>query len=463
MLYDKLKKYAESEVYPFHMPGHKRQDIYGDGIIPYNIDLTEIYDFDNLHSPNGCIKEIEEKAAQIYGVNNAFLLVNGATGGILSAVRAMSHRGDRVLIARNCHKSVYNAAELLELKAEYIFPNQAESDVKHQFYGSVNPNDIENKLRDFPDTKLVIITSPTYEGICSDIKAISDICRNHGAKLLVDEAHGAHFPFHDDFPSSAIYQGADAVVISLHKTLPSLTQTALLLTNDGELEKKLRSNLAVFETSSPSYVLMASIENCLRFLENSKEAFLKYIDNLNLFYNRIKTLKKLNVFNCENRDIGKLVILTEKTNLTGHQLANILRNEYKIETEMSSVDYVIAMTSVCDTESGFERLYNALTEIDSKCSINKFDTPNLIFEAPERKLFAYECQDCKSTLTDFKSAVGKVSLEYIYAYPPGIPLIVPGEVLSQEIYDNIMYQLKSGVDISSSDKNFPQKLSVAEL
>ena len=422
MLYDKLKKYAESEVYPFHMPGHKRQDIYGDGIIPYNIDLTEIYDFDNLHSPNGCIKEIEEKAAQIYGVNNAFLLVNGATGGIISAVRAMSRQGDRVLIARNCHKSVYNAAELLELKAEYIFPNQAESDVKHQFYGSVNPNDIENKLRDFPDTKLVIITSPTYEGICSDIKAISDICRNHGAKLLVDEAHGAHFPFHEAFPSSAIYQGADAVVISLHKTLPSLTQTALLLTNDGELAKKLRSNLAVFET-----------------------------------------LKKLNVFKCENRDIGKLVILTENTNLTGHQLANILRNEYKIETEMSSVDYVIAMTSVCDTESGFECLYNALTEIDSKCSINKFDTPNLIFEAPERKLFAYECQDCKSTLTDFKSAVGKVSLEYIYAYPPGIPLIVPGEVLSQEIYDNIMYQLKSGVDISSSDKNFPQKLSVAEL
>ena len=237
MLYDKLKNYSKSGIYPFHMPGHKRTDITEEGIIPYNIDITEIHDFDNLHSPNGVIDEIQKKSAKLYNAKNAFILINGSTGGILSAIRSMTNQGDKILMARNCHKSVYNSAELFNLNADYIFPD---TDSRYNILTSVSPCDIEDKLTKHNDEiRLVIITSPTYEGVVSDIKSISEICHKHGAKLLVDEAHGAHFPFSDSFPDEALNCGADAAVLSLHKTLPSLTQTALLITNDSELSEIL--------------------------------------------------------------------------------------------------------------------------------------------------------------------------------------------------------------------------------
>ena len=459
MLYKKLKDYSKSSVYPFHMPGQKRFDINGDGNLPYNLDLTEINGFDDLHNPNGCIRDIENTAAEVYNVNNALILVNGATGGILSAVRSMTKRGDRVLVARNCHKSVYNAVELMGLKPEYILPEQT----GFGFFGRISPDEVEKKLTEFRDIRLVIITSPTYEGVCSNIAQISEICRKYDVKLFTDEAHGAHFPFHKAFPGSAVLQGADASVISLHKTLPSLTQTALLLTNDSVLADKLRMNSAVFESSSPSYILMASIECCLRFLKNSKTAFDEYIKRLLLFYDRAKQLKKLSLFNCAGRDPGKLVILTGRTKLTGHRLADILRKKYRLETEMSSVDYVTAITSVCDTSEGFERLFNALLEIDAGCKPDNEKPLKIEFELPERKFFSYEKENFKPLKMALKNAVGKVSLEYVFAYPPGIPVIVPGEVLTGKTYENISYQINNGVEIISSEKNLPHYLSVAEL
>ena len=213
MLYDKLKSYKESGIYPFHMPGHKRKDITNDGLLPYNIDLTEIDGFDNLHNACGCIKEIEKKAEKLYCVNRALLLVNGATGGILASIRAMTDYGDKIIVARNCHKSVYNAIELCGLNPEYILP---EYDENYGIFASISPQNLKTLLDKNPDTKLVIITSPTYEGIVSDIKSISDICHRYGAMLFVDEAHGAHFPFSEKFPSEAVKCGADVAVVSLH-------------------------------------------------------------------------------------------------------------------------------------------------------------------------------------------------------------------------------------------------------
>lgn len=464
MLYNKLKKYTGSEVYPFHMPGHKRQDITGEGVIPYGIDLTEIPGFDNLHNPSGCIKNIEAKAAELYGVKHAFISVNGATGATLSAIRSMTCTGDRVLMARNCHKSVYNAVELMNLKPEYIFPDTEICGKKYSFYGVVSPGKLDEKLKAFPDTKLVIITSPTYEGICSDIRKIAEVCHQNNAYLFVDEAHGAHFPFHKAFPESAISQGADAAVVSLHKTLPSLTQTALLLTNDSGLNIQFRGNLAVFESSSPSYILMASVDCCLDYLENSHKAFDEYVDRLKLFHKRTKLLKKLSVFSPRKADdIGKIIILTADTNLTGHKLAEILRNDFKIETEMSSVDYVTAVTSVCDSGEGFKRLYDALLEIDSKCTLSQNVNSLLLSKSPERMFLPCEKYRYNSVLTGLENLQGKISLEYVYAYPPGIPVIVPGEVLAKDIIDYINYQINSGVEIISSEKNMPLKLSVAEM
>ena len=465
MLYDKLKNYSKSGIYPFHMPGHKRTDITEEGIIPYNIDITEIHDFDNLHSPNGVIDEIQKKAAKLYNARNAFILINGSTGGILSAIRSMTNQGDKILMARNCHKSVYNSAELFNLNVDYIFPD---TDSRYNILTSVSPCDIEDKLTKHNDEiRLVIITSPTYEGVVSDIKSISEICHKHGAKLLVDEAHGAHFPFSDNFPDEALNCGADAAVLSLHKTLPSLTQTALLITNDSELSEILAENLAVFETSSPSYILMSSIEECLDFCENSKDKFKEYCCNLKTVREKLENLKYLKIYDKSDTDfdydIGKIVISTVNANISGTKLAEILRNNYQIETEMAYSDYVIAMTSVCDTEKGFNMLSDALISIDSELSKGA-DTERV----PLKNLYtgknfnACELYKFNKETIPFQNSEFRTSAEYIWAYPPGIPLIVPGEIISKELINYIEYLSACKVEIMSTKGGMTNNISVVK-
>ncbi len=465
MLYNRLKNYSKSGIYPFHMPGHKRTDITEEGIIPYNIDITEIHDFDNLHSPNGVIDEIQKKAAKLYNSKHAFILINGSTGGILSAIRSMTNQGDKILMTRNSHKSVYNAVELLNLNADYIFPN---TNSRYNILTSVSPCDIEDKLTKHNDEiRLVIITSPTYEGVVSDIKSISEICHKHGAKLLVDEAHGAHFLFSDNFPDEALKCGADAAVLSLHKTLPSLTQTALLITNDDELSEILSENLAVFETSSPSYILMSSIEKCLDFCENSKDKFKEYCNNLKTVREKLKNLKHLKIYDKSGTDfdydIGKIVISTAGANISGTKLAEILRNNYQIETEMAYSDYVIAMTSVCDTKKGFDALSDALISIDSELS-EEVDTER----TPLKNLYTGKnFKSCelykffKETIS-FQNSEFRTSAEYVWAYPPGIPLIVPGEIISKELINYIEYLSACKVEIMSTKGSIPNSISVVK-
>lgn len=465
MLYDKLKNYSKSGIYPFHMPGHKRTDITEEGIIPYNIDITEIHDFDNLHSPNGVIDKIQKKAAKLYNAKHAFILINGSTGGILSAIRSMTNQGDKILMARNCHKSVYNAVELLNLNADYIFPD---TDNRYNILTSVSPYDVEEKLVKHNDEiKLVVVTSPTYEGVVSDIKSISEICLKHGAKLLVDEAHGAHFPFSDNFPTEALNCGADAAVLSLHKTLPSLTQTALLITNDDELSKILAENLAVFETSSPSYILMSSIEKCLDFCETGKTHFEEYGKNLKAVRTKLESLNHLKIYDKSDTDFdydtGKIVISTANANISGTKLAEILRNDYQIETEMAYSDYVIAMTSVCDTEKGFDMMSNALISIDSKLS-DEVDAEHISLKNlyTGKNFKSCELYNFQKETVLFEKSEFRTSAEYVWAYPPGIPLIVPGEIISKELINYIEYLSACKVEIMSTKGNMPHNISVVK-
>lgn len=468
MLYDKLKSYKESGIYPFHMPGHKRIDVANDDLLPYNIDLTEIDGFDNLHNACGCIKEIEKKAEKLYCVNRAFLLVNGATGGILASIRAMTNFGDKIIVARNCHKSVYNAIELCGLNPEYILP---EYDEKYGIFTSVSPQNLELLLNKNPDTKLVIITSPTYEGVVSDIKSISYVCHRHGAMLFVDEAHGAHFPFSDRFPSEAVKCGVDVAVVSLHKTLPSLTQTALLLTDNSELSERLQENLSLFETSSPSYILMSAIEKCLDLISENISDFEAYTNRLSDFYKDTKSLDKLSILyndksfreNCFEYDFGKIVISSAETNISGTELAKILREKYKIETEMAYTDYVIAMTSVCDTDEGFSRLKKALFEIDNPLTKKEKTNDEYNFsEIPERSFNSFQKNNFNSEKILLKKAQGRVSLEYIWAYPPGIPLIVPGEVITDKLINQINILIENNIQINSTKNYMPDYIYAAE-
>lgn len=468
MLYDKLKMYSESGVYPFHMPGHKRNPMLCDGIMPYEIDLTEIDGFDNLHNAEGCILEVQNLAERLYNVKKAFLLVNGATGGILSAVRAMTNRGDKVLVARNSHKSVYNALEICGLEPEYIVPAV---DDEFGINCSITPLQVEKAIVENPNTKLLIITSPTYEGVVSDIKEICRIAHLHNVSVLVDEAHGAHFPFSDSFPVEAIQCGADVAVASLHKTLPSLTQTALLLTSNEELINPLAENLAIFETSSPSYVFMSSIEKCLDFCKDTK-AFDEYIIKLNSFEEKCRELKNIKVLCCGNDniknhnffdfDISKITVSVKGLNINGVQLAEILRNDFKIEPEMVCSDYVLLISTVCDTDEGFARLINALQIIDSKCSVKELNACRYSITMPKISVKPCECSGKDGKFCLLEHSVDKISLEYVWAYPPGIPIVAKGEVITQEIVDTIFMQIKNGINVYSTKGKVPKEILCCE-
>lgn len=281
-LYRSLKKYGDSDYYAFHMPGHKRQ--LGLFENPYQIDITEIDGFDDLHHPetDGILVRAEERAAKVYGAEETHFLVNGSTAGILSAVSGCTSRGGKLLMARNCHRSVYHGVELRALHPVYLYPQQIEN---LGINGAILPEDVEKALEKERDIQAVIITSPTYDGVCSDVRNIAEICHRFEKPLLVDQAHGAHFPFSEYFPEDALWAGADVVIHSVHKTLPSMTQTALLhLQGSLANREQVRHYLSVYQSSSPSYVLMASIDACMELLEqDGKELFAEHERELRVF------------------------------------------------------------------------------------------------------------------------------------------------------------------------------------
>lgn len=440
MLFDKLK--ANRRI-PFHMPGHKRNTKLLGKKLPYDIDITEIDGFDNLHSPRGVIKEIEDKAKRIYNSDNSFVLVNGSTVGILSGVAAVLSRGDDVLIARNCHKSVYNAVELVGARAHYITPETDEYGV----FQPLNPAVLKRRLEEVKP-KLLVITSPTYEGVCSDIEGICELAHSYNIPVLLDSAHGAHM--------YELGSSADIVVMSLHKTLPALTQCALAHIN-GDLvsAEKFRIKLSVFETSSPSYVLMSSVDECLSLLENEsyKTRSLEYVLKRADLNDGLADLKHLKLL--EYDDIYKLVIFSGYSDLSGIELANVLRESYNIEVEMATASYVVLITTECDDFWSYKLLQNALKEIDASINKTDFESPKA-FPIPKKQCEACEVKD--SLAVDLSSSEGKISAEYVWAYPPGIPLIVPGEVVSREIIDYISSGVAKSVNIQSTFNMLPEKI-----
>ena len=293
-LFDKLLEYSVRDILPMHMPGHKRRAV--DGVLPYGIDITEIEGFDNLHNRQGVLKDLADRCAVLRGAGCAFPLVGGSTLGILSAVYSLTKPGDTVIIARGCHKAVYHACEIRNLNVKYFFP---ETD-KNGFFLSVTPQSVKKALEENPDASLVIITSPTYEGVISDIKEICNIVHGHGAQLFVDSAHGAHLGYYDGFPEDSLSLGADVCVESLHKTLPSLTQTAVLFVKEKALYSEIENALDIFETSSPSYVLLASIDRCVSLIESKRdELFSDYQKALDGFYKAVKGMKNLEIITCD--------------------------------------------------------------------------------------------------------------------------------------------------------------------
>ena len=307
--------------------------------------------------------------------------------------------------------------------------------------GQIRAGDVEEMITEHPGIRAVMIVSPSYDGVVSDIRAIAEIAHHHEIPLIVDEAHGAHFGFDDYFPENANRLGADIVIHSVHKTLPALTQTALLHMN-GTLadRKRVRHYLHMLQSSSPSYVLMAGIDACVHLLETrAQEIFTQYVDNLGLLRKSLKRMEHLCL--CEPKQIrsydrSKIVIATDGTSLSSRELSRRLLTDYHLQMEMTSGSYVLAMTSVADTKEGFQRLEKALLEIDKQIETCQ-DSKKIQTQLPpvEQNYLPCEMGDIpeeQKKSVSFEDCAGLVALEYAYLYPPGSPILVPGERISME-------------------------------
>lgn len=451
-IYNYLEEYGQSSHYGFHMPGHKRNEGLMNNHLPYGIDITEIDGFDDLHHAEGIIKRAEERAARLYCAEETHFLVNGSTVGILSSILGTTEKGDRILVARNCHKSVYHAIYLNELEPVYIYPEYQE---EIGLNGETDAEEIQKILEQDRKIRAVMIVSPTYDGVVSDVEKIAQIVHEHNIPLIVDEAHGAHFGFHPYFPENANVKGADLVIHSVHKTLPSMTQTALIHINGTLVNReKVRMYLHMLQSSSPSYVLMASIDECMCLLEEKgEEIFVGYVENLRKIREELGKLNHLKVVETEHYDFSKFVISVRNAGLTSRELAKKLLEDYQLQMEMTAGDYVLAMTAIGDTKEGFERLQQALLEIDS--TLEYREEARLWEELPETEM-VYKCSEVLHKITGesvpWSESIGKVSLEFAYLYPPGIPVLVPGERISEEVIQYLEMYRKIGFSIEGLEQ-----------
>ena len=481
-LYKKLKDYSASDFYGFHMPGHKRSARLTGADLPYGIDITEIEGFDDLHHAGGILKEAQERAASVYRAEETHYLINGSTVGLLSAVLGSTRRGERILMARNCHKSVYNAVLMNELEPVYLYPRMLDGT---ELNDEVTSGEVGRLLDENPDIRVTVITSPTYDGVVSDIKGIADTVHRRGGILILDEAHGAHFGFHPMFPENGNVLGADIVIHSLHKTLPALTQTALLHMNGIRADReRVRMYLHMLQSSSPSYVLMAGIDECIRMLEErAGEVFGQYAALLEETRERLKGLDRLKLTETERYDRSKIVVSTagcfkENKKFTGKCLHDLLNEKYFLQMEMTAASYIIAMTSPADTKEGLGRLVSALNEIDGKLAKHGKNARNYsnagrdnhsygdCTAMSEGEAWYSEAMENEQAYTPGQAAAlenrecipieecgGRVALEYAYIYPPGIPLIVPGERVSAETAERLRRYMDSGLHIEGTKKS----------
>jgi len=363
-----LEGYAAQGWAPFHMPGHKRAPLGGG--LPWELDITEIAGFDNLQDPRGILLDLSRRAAAHWGAQAAWISVNGSTGAVLAGVRAMTQRGDTVLVARNCHMSVFHALALCGLRPVFLEPEWLPS---LGLYGALAQQTLDEALRAHPEAALCVATSPTYEGILSPLAC--------PIPLFVDAAHGAHLPL----------PRADLAAVSLHKTLPALTQTALLLAHGPRVDhERVSREMRVFQTSSPSYVLLASVARCLELLESHQEEwFAAWNSRLDAFYIHAQRWRNLCLYDAPGHDRSKLLLRCDAPHA-----AAFLRSQ-KIEPEYARGSLLLLMTSCCDTDDAMARLTAALDALDASCppapapAARPAPLPEDFLEHPEKWVVEY--------------------------------------------------------------------------
>lgn len=462
-IYEALENFRKMRVVPFDVPGHKRGRgnpelvaLLGEKCV--GMDVNSMKPLDNLCHPISVIREAEELTTEAFGAAHAFLMVGGTTSAVQAMILSVAKRGDKIILPRNVHRSVMGAMVLCGAVPVYVNP---ECDSRLGIPLGMKVSEVEKAIKANPDAKAILVNNPTYYGICSDLRSIVKLAHQHGMLCLADEAHGTHLYFGENLPISAMAAGADMAAVSMHKSGGSLTQSSVLLTGPAMNEGYVRQIINLTQTTSGSYLLLSSLDISRRNLAlRGKEAFAgvvemaeyarREINNIGGYYAYSREL--INGDSIYDFDVTKLAVNTLDIGLAGIEVYDLLRDEYDIQIEFGDLGNLLAYLSIGDRQRDIERLVGALSEVRRR--FGKKDKANLMKQEYIDPQVAVSPQDAfyadKESLP-LRETEGRVCSEFVMCYPPGIPILAPGERITGPILDYIEYAKEKGCSMTGPE------------
>ena len=461
-IYEALERLRKMRVVPFDVPGHKRgrgnpelARLLGEKCM--SMDVNSMKPLDNLCHPVSVIRQAEELAAEAFGAAHAFLMVGGTTSAVQAMVLSVAKRGEKIILPRNVHRSVIGAMVLCGAVPVYVNP---QCNDRLGIPLGMTVEDVKRAIEENPDAKAVLVNNPTYYGICSDIKTIVKMAHDHGMYCLADEAHGTHFYFSDQLPVSAMEAGADMAAVSMHKSGGSLTQSSLLLLGPNMSEGYVRQIINLTQTTSGSYLLLSSLDISRRNLALRGEAAFAAVTELAEYARKeINQIGDYYAFGREmvngdsifDFDPTKLSIHTLDIGLAGIEVYDILRDEYDIQIEFGDFGNFLAYLSIGDRKQDIERLVSALAEISRRFGKEKVNLMTQEYVDPQVAVSPQDAFYADKEKVELKDAPGRISGEFVMCYPPGIPILAPGERVTQEIREHIEYAREKGCTLTGAE------------
>ncbi len=470
-IYEALEEFKKMRVVPFDVPGHKRgrgnpelTALLGEKCV--TMDVNSMKPLDNLCHPISVIREAEELAAEAFGAAHAFLMVGGTTSAVQSMVLSVAKRGDKIILPRNVHRSVMGAMVLCGAIPVYVNP---ECDDRLGIPLGMTVAEVERAILQNPDAKAVLVNNPTYYGICSDLRSIVKLAHQHGMLCLADEAHGTHFYFGDNLPVSAMAAGADMAAVSMHKSGGSLTQSSLLLAGPAMQEGHVRQIINLTQTTSGSYLLLSSLDISRRNLAlRGREAFGKVVELAEYAREEINAIGGYYAFSRElingdsifDFDVTKLSVNTLDVGLAGIEVYDLLRDEYDIQIEFGDLGNILAYLSIGDRPREVERLVSALSEVRRRFGKSRAGLMRQEYIDPEVAVSPQDAFYAKKESLLIANTAGRVCSEFVMCYPPGIPILAPGERITKEILDYIRYAKAKGCSMTGPEDPDIRRLNV---
>ena len=461
-IYEALEEFKKMRVVPFDVPGHKRgrgnpelTRLLGEACV--SMDVNSMKPLDNLCHPVSVIREAEELAAQAFGAAHAFLMVGGTTSAVQSMILSVAKRGDEIILPRNVHRSVMGAMVLCGAIPVYVNP---ECDDRLGIPLGMSVAAVKKAIEEHPRAKAILVNNPTYYGICSDIRSIVKLAHEKGMLCLADEAHGTHFYFGEGLPVSAMAAGADMAAVSMHKSGGSLTQSSLLLTGPAVSAGYVRQIINLTQTTSGSYLLLSSLDISRRNLAlRGKEAFARVVELANYARKEINAIggsyaysrELINGDSIYDFDVTKLSVNTLDVGLAGIEVYDLLRDEYDIQIEFGDLGNILAYLSIGDRPREIERLVSALSEVRRRFGRDKSGLMKQEYIDPEVAVSPQDAFYSEKESLPIRETAGRVCSEFVMCYPPGIPILAPGERITKEILDYIEYAKKKGCSMTGPE------------